>query len=184
MSGRDAAECSYQEPKQAHMNPFAGLNQAKTSQSGTYLTDGRYKLKINKCVYFKTQAGPYAFIAEMVVTETSDAAAHPVGAARTWYQADNESFKPELKGFYYAATGYNHTDPAQEKFIKDNIEQRSESLMQKAVTHQVLTGREVSVDVTTKKQKKDPTKDFAKHVFAPASPPIPVEYLDKAIALT
>ncbi len=180
-----AAECSNQEPKQAHMNanPFAGLNSAKTSQSGVYLSDGRYKLKISKCVYFKTEAGPYAFIAELLVTESSDPDKHPVGAARTWYQSDNKSFKPELKAFYYAATGYNERDPAQEKFIRENIEQRSEAVMQKAVTHQVLGGREITVDVNTKPQKGDPTKSFTKHVFTPASPPIPVEYLDKAIAL-
>ncbi len=165
-------------------NPFAGMNETRTNQGGgVYLSDGRFKLKIQKTPYIDTPEGTRAFIAEMSVSETTDAAKHPVGSNRSFFQGVNKSFKSEVKAFCYAACGYDEKNPAHAEVIRQ-LDSRSEAIMLKAIGPlNIFAGREVFADVKVKPQKLDPTKNYTKHVWSPASPPIPLEAIDKALAL-
>jgi hypothetical protein len=165
------------------MNPFAGLNETKTNGGGgVYLTDGRYKLKVNKHLFIDTDNGTRAFIAECVVTETSDAQSHPVGANRSWFQSANKSFKAALKAYCYAACGYDEKDPKHTEALRQ-LDSRSEAIMLQAIgPKQILSSRELYVDVITKPQKNDKSKTFTHYNFSPASAPIPIDLLDKGLA--
>jgi hypothetical protein len=167
-----------------NVNPFAGMNETKASSGGgTYLTDGRYKIKVTKCLYIDTDQGNRAFIAEFAIVETTDAAKHPVGANRSWYQGVNKSFKAEVKSFCYAACGYDAKNDKHAEALRQ-LDSRSEGIMSKAIGPlNILSGRELNVDVKTKQQKQDKTKSFTGHTFSPASTEIPIETIDKVLAL-
>jgi hypothetical protein len=150
--------------------PFRGLREAKTFNSGSFLDNGRYRLKIQKCIYKKLNAGGNAFIVEATVLESTNEK-HPVGAQRSWFQKENESFQSAVKLFCYAATGFDEKNAVHEKRIKTEVEPNCETIMLKAITEDLLKGREVFVDVTSKPKKKT-EGDFSLHTFSPAQPPM------------
>lgn len=149
-------------------NPFAGMREAQTNSNGSYLTPGRFKLRIGKVIWKKLFKGGEALIVETTVLESSDPVI-PVGSARTWLQKSNESFKASAKLFCYAACGYDVKNEKHEAVIKASIEPHCETIMLKALNEGFLIGREVFVDVTSK-EKKQTEGTFNLHTFSPAQP--------------
>lgn len=170
-------------------NPFLGMNDATTSQSGSYLKDGIYRLQVEKLIFKNIEAGGAAFIAEHRVLESSNADVAQ-GSSRSWFQKQNKSFKGEVKAYFFALCGYSEKVAADEKVIRESLDKLSEALMLKAITHGIFNGRVVGCEVNTKQQKTDPTKTFSKHTWGPGgaqtnnSPTqLPVEFLIKATQL-
>lgn len=152
-------------------NPFEGMRNAETSQSGTWFATGRYKVKIAKLIWKKLNAGGEALIVETTVLESSNDKT-PVGASRTWLQKNNKSFKAAAKLFCFAACGYDIRNEEHDKIIKAQIEPNCETIMLKALNEGLLTGREVYVEVTEKPKQSNPGEMFSLHTFSPAQPPI------------
>ena len=153
-------------------NPFAGVGSAKVFGSGQYLEPGEYEFEIEKMIFQKVNAGGNALIVEGKLTESNNEK-HPVGASRTWYQAQNESFESECKSFCMAAVGYDHGDASQADAIRTKLSPEViETILLKGVTEARLKGRKVKIKVYAKEKKKKKGEFFNKHVFKPGQPPL------------
>lgn len=149
------------------MGVFAGLKDAKISETGSYLTDGTYKLRVERIVYKQTRSKGYAYIAEFNVLESSNPE-HPVGSKRTWFQSmnDKEIAFPAIQKFAAAALGVNPFRDKElfEKEILPNIEELVENSISDA--GDIFKGKDVNCEVEQVKTKKG--GDFSRYDFSAA----------------
>ena len=150
------------------LNPFAGVRDAQISGSGNYLGAGNYELEITKMEWVNAQEGYQALVVAFTIIE-SDNPKFKAGQEASWFQKKNESFKAEAKAFCIAAVGYDHRKEEHAEAIRTKVEPHSEGLLFKGLTENRLKGRRVKVTVFEKPQKKNPTKNFSKHVFGPST---------------
>lgn len=149
-------------------NPFAGMRTAQTSFQGQYFSPGRYRVRIDKCVYRSTQNSGDVFLIETTVLETNNDKDHPVGAQRTWMQGTKNKnvYMAAVKMFCIAACGLDIKSEADAEKVKV-CEERCEEIMLGAITRGALNGREVWIDVVPKEKKNTPGETFNLHVFSP-----------------
>lgn len=154
-------------------NPFAGMRGAATSQQGSFLSPGRYKLKINKYVYRPTQNSGDVFLIECTVLESTNPAT-PVGAERTWMQGtkNKQVYLSAVKSFAAAMVGLDLKNEIHARAFAEKVEPTIEETMLTAITTATFNGREVIVDVTNKEKKTKPGEFFDLHVFSPGQAPM------------
>lgn len=98
---------------------FKGASQAKVSESGIKLSDGKHLCEITRITFSDSGKNGDYYVVELKVIESdsaNDASGRqidPPGAERVWTQSmDKKSFPlPKLNAFVYAAAGYNHKNP-------------------------------------------------------------------------
>lgn len=148
------------------MSRFKGLAAAKTFESGTYLTEGDYRVEVQKVFVKATRKDGDAFIVEYKVTETSNPEKHPIGATRSWYQSmkDKDIAFSAMKGFFAAML---KLDTHNEKEMAQ-LDAQIEDVAEKAVSENALKDQSVNVKCWNKvtKEKK---KDFTVHQFSPTT---------------
>ena len=144
------------------MGAFAGLRDAKTYEQGSYLSEGRYTLKICKSLVKDTRKSGSAFIVEAEILASTNPAC-PVGSKGTWFQGlkDKDVAFGAIKQFLYAVVGLDPSNDADKKTIKDEIDPNIEDLMDEAVTTNSLAGETVNVEVKNKLTKAG--KNFSQH---------------------
>lgn len=145
-------------------NPFAGMNHATMSQKRPYLTEGNYRVRIDRMLFKATRGKGDALIAEVTVVE-SDNPAHPVGSQRSWYQsfADKDIGGGAAREFTLAVLGYNPMgDPA--SFAAVDTET---ALGQAVDVGNTFAGREVLVACMQIMTKRN--TPFTKHAWSPVA---------------
>jgi hypothetical protein len=137
---------------------------AEIFERGQYLTAGRYKLEIERCLIKSLRAGGSAFIAEGRVLESSNEADHPVGSKRTWFQKQNESFQSSMKAFGLAMCGA----PTHSKAMMAQAEGHVDHVLEAAIdpARNALHGFTVRVDVFERETKAGGT--FSQHDWEPS----------------
>jgi hypothetical protein len=147
---------------------FAGLANAKITESGSYLPAGyRFKLKIQKCQLIHPRTGVPAFVVDFEVLE-SNSVDVKVGEVKNWYQKSGDSFDAAVLEFLAAAFGFNINIPEQKLVVEKELAPASPQYAEAAVgPQQILTGKVVSVE--TQKRDTRAGKDFTKHNWTPAA---------------
>jgi hypothetical protein len=154
------------------MGMFAGVANAKMSEAQPPLTDGKFRVKFQRCIAKKLFKGGNAFIAEFTIVQSSDLVKHPVGALRGWVQKMEpaEIALGSLKAFGSAVLG---VDPRDNAKVEAEIVPILEKSLDAAVspTENAFGGLEVDVQVDTIQTKptaKDPQgHPFTKHAWIP-----------------
>ena len=150
---------------------LSGLSKAKVTKKGTYLTEGRYVLKVKATPMIEPMNGPPAFILEAEVVESSNTE-HPAGSERTWFQSlkFQESAFGELKKFTYAILKLEPSNPEHKAKIAkldDEIEPFLESVIEQNKFVDKLVRCEV-VERDTKKLGPDGVPGtFSSYNFSP-----------------
>lgn len=150
----------------------------KVFQTGSYLRgDYEFKLEIKEAIYKDLEGGGEALIVEFKVIESTDPEV-PVGAERSWFQMQNQSFAASALEFLVAACGFNPKDQSH----VDKIAEGSEALMEILLPpHNKFKGREVFVKTTDKVKKefkaipeeqRTQKMYFTNHAWSPASAPL------------
>jgi hypothetical protein len=148
------------------MGLFAGVDKAKMTTKLPPLTQGKYRLKIEKCQMIKVfKTGGNAFISEFEVVK-SDTAAHPVGSKRSWYQKmePSEIALGSLKQFAASFLGVDPRDPTKvDAEISPTLEKDLEAAVGPGNGFAGLVS-DVQVDAVKTKENKD----FNRHSWIPA----------------
>jgi hypothetical protein len=151
---------------------FSGMSGAKVSKRGTFLTEGRYTLKVRQTLVIQPQDGAEAFVLEAEVLTSSNPDLHPVGSERTWFQSFKyrESAFGELKKFTYAILGLDMSKPEDKKTIESKVDPDIEALLAKAVEGNKFFDKVVNcevVDRPTVNKKTGAEGTFSNYNFTP-----------------
>ena len=141
------------------MGVFDGLDSARTFDQGNYFEQGKYLLKIKKCLIKDTFQSGQAFIVEFEVV-TSDNPNHKVGSTGSWVQkmTPKEISLPAIKSFIFAVVGA--VTPADREKVP------CQDLADKATKDGVFDGELVECEYIPKTTKKD--KKICVPIFRPA----------------
>lgn len=150
------------------MSIFAGLANAKISETGSYLPPGfRGKLRIDKCQIVHPRSGIPAFVVDLTVITSNLPDVKP-GEVRNWYQKSGDSFDAAVLGFLAAALGFNAKLPDQKLIIETQLAAAAPQYAEAAVgPTQFLANKEISVE--TMKRDTKAGGEFTRHDWAPAS---------------
>ena len=152
---------------------FSKAQGVQLSERGQYLTDGNYELKVERNIIKRTRKQDDLWILEAEVLK-SDNPKHPVGCKRNWVQkiSDPQVGFRAVKGFLFAAMGFDHKDPDDKEVIDSKLEPTISQILTEAIEDpkdpnckNALKDAVVKCEVTTIKTKAN--TDFGLHIFAP-----------------
>jgi hypothetical protein len=146
---------------------FSGMKNAKTYDTGKYLSPGLYVVEVTKCLVKDTRASGTSFIAELKIVESNNDD-HAVGSSATWFQkmVDKDIAYPAIMEFIMAVMGIDKSDKEREKQFRDEVEE----LMDSAVGDEnVLAGMHVALE-TFYKTTKGKGLQFTVHKWTPHVP--------------
>lgn len=147
---------------------FAGLSQAKVSESGVYLPPGgRFDLEVIKCAMVYPRDGGAAFVVDFKVIASSLPEVKE-GETRNWYQKNNDSFDSAVLEFLAAIFGYNLKLPAHKEQMERDLRPAAPQYAEAAVgATQILAGKRVKVE--TQKRDTKAGGEFTRHTWMPAA---------------
>lgn len=156
------------------MPPFdwSQIGTAPIFERGNYLSPGRYKLRLLRCLSKQTQKSGTAFIAELEVLE-SDNPAHPIGSKGTYFvkMAQQQQAFSNILEMLVAFLGFDITNPEHVSQIDAQLRPQLAGLMTALETQgpAVLQGREtVSVECRVKLTQRG--TEFTLHTWSPWTP--------------
>lgn len=155
---------------------FKGANNAKISEKGTKLSNGRHLCKITRITMSEDGKNGDYYVVELEVVESdsaNDASGRQIdapGAARTWTQSMDKKSYPlgKLNAFAYAAMGLDHKHPQDAAKIEKEIKNEMEDVLDNTLDESDplgFKGRLVWADVKWEKTAKG--FDFAVYTFSP-----------------
>jgi hypothetical protein len=140
------------------MSIFSGIENAKSTEGGAYLTAGVYDVEVIRLTVGKTRKGVPFFAADMKVIGSNNPEHRP-GEVRNWFVGmDKDAALGNIKGFAVAClSSEGAIDPA------SVTEQVMESLVDKG--GEAVVGTRLKVQVTAVPTKSGGT--YSKHLWFP-----------------
>jgi hypothetical protein len=151
---------------------WSQIGTAPVFERGNYLSPGRYKLRLLRCLSKQTQKSGMAFIAEFEVLE-SDNPTHPIGSKGTYFvkMANPQQAHSNIFELVIAVLGFDITNPAHMEQVNREMRPQLAGLMTalEAQGTAVLGGRDtVSVECRVKLTQRG--TEFTLHTWSPWTP--------------
>lgn len=142
------------------MGYFDGVGKGELTTRNKFLKEGIYTLEVDNVLIKKVRATKTdAFIAECLITETSNPEEHPVGSKTSVYiDLANDSAKNNLKAFGLAVLGVDRNDAARVAKVCDGETPIIEAALSDALLKSAFKGKKFRVDAVKGTNKKgEPT---------------------------